>query len=137
MYVGPYRDLLQLLWFLSFPWEVALHVSVVVAFVWSTMGAAVLSVFFVFLLVIPLQSYFAKKVAKHKLGDDNNAGIFHVHVRISVLSCRKRRLKEMDKRVDVINEVVTAMRLVKMYCWEMKFSEKVAAVRKLEMKWIW
>ena len=46
-------------------------------------------------------------------------------------------MHEMDKRVDVINEVVTAMRLVKMYCWEMKFSEKVAALRKLEMKWIW
>ena len=44
---------------------------------------------------------------------------------------------EMDKRVDVINELVTAMRLVKMYCWEMKFSEKVEAIRKLETKWIW
>ena len=55
---------------------------------------------------------------------------------ISILSSRKRRLKEMDKRVDVINEVVTAMRLVKMYCWEMKFSEKVQAIRNLEVRHI-
>ena len=36
--------------------------------------------------------------------------------------------------MDIINEVVTAMRLVKMYCWERKFSEKVQAIRRKELK---
>ena len=48
--------------------------------------------------------------------------------------CRNKSLKEMDKRMDIINEVVTAMRLVKMYCWERKFSEKVQAIRRKELK---
>ena len=129
------------MWHLSFPLESVLQVSVVVVFVYSTMGVAVFAALLIFCVVIPMQTFFAKKMAKHKyeyrkIFQNIFYTMYVLHIICICLVCRRRKLKEMDRRVDVINEVVTAMRLVKMYCWEMKFSEKVEAIRKLEVKHI-
>ena len=43
----------------------------------------------------------------------------------------------MDSRIDVISELVAAMRLVKMYCWEVPFTKRVNDVRDQEMQSIW
>ena len=50
---------------------------------------------------------------------------------------RKEQLKHMDARVDILNELIGAMRLVKMYCWEKPFSERVNKVRDMEMNSLW
>ena len=54
------------MWHLSFPLESLLQVSVVVVFVYSTMGVAVFAALLIFCVVIPMQTVFAKKMAKHK-----------------------------------------------------------------------
>jgi len=42
-----------------------------------------------------------------------------------------------DKRIHVMSEVIGAMRVIKMYCWEKPFGNLVAKLRKKEMSYIW
>jgi ATP-binding cassette subfamily C (CFTR/MRP) protein 10 len=39
-------------------------------------------------------------------------------------------LKVTDERVKIMSEIIKSMRIVKMYCWESAFEEKVRHVRK-------
>lgn len=47
---------------------------------------------------------------------------------------RSKTVKLTDKRVALMNEVLTSIRLIKMYAWEPTFEEKVKAVRQDEVK---
>jgi ATP-binding cassette subfamily C (CFTR/MRP) protein 4 len=40
----------------------------------------------------------------------------------------------MDKRVDLMGEIISGMRVIKMYCWEKPFGDLVASIRKQEVK---
>ena len=39
-----------------------------------------------------------------------------------------------DKRVSLMNEVINSIRLIKMYAWEIPFTEKIQKIRIQEMK---
>ena len=43
----------------------------------------------------------------------------------------------MDERVGIIGEIVSAMRVIKMYCWEQPFGKMVGEIRKKELGYIW
>ena len=51
---------------------------------------------------------------------------FHVHCLY-----RLKAAKVTDKRVRVMNEIISGMRLIKMYAWEWAFHEHVKKIRKL------
>ena len=44
--------------------------------------------------------------------------------------CRFKSAKETDKRVRIMNEVITGIRVIKMYAWEYAFKRVVTAIRK-------
>ena len=44
---------------------------------------------------------------------------------------RLRQARVTDKRVRVMNEIISGMRLIKMYAWEWAFHEYVKKIRKL------
>ncbi len=44
---------------------------------------------------------------------------------------RARILKVTDERVKTMSEIIKSMRIVKMYCWESAFNNKIRSVRKL------
>ena len=44
---------------------------------------------------------------------------------------RLKAAKVTDKRVKVMNEIISGMRLIKMYAWEWAFHEYVKKIRKL------
>ena len=47
---------------------------------------------------------------------------------------RLKSAKVTDKRVRVMNEIISGMRLIKMYAWEWAFHEYVKKIRKLVIK---
>lgn len=63
------------------------------------------------LLLIPLQAWAAKAAAQF----------------------RTRSGDERDKRVKLMNEIITAIQVIKMYAWEQSFARLIAAVRKQEV----
>ena len=60
------------------------------------------------LLIIPLQIAIAQKVG---------------HL-------RQDTAKKTDTRVSTMNEIITGMKVIKMYCWEMPFSKIINSLRK-------
>ena len=44
---------------------------------------------------------------------------------------RVKSAKVTDKRIKVMNEIISGMRLIKMYAWEWAFHEHVKNIRKL------
>ena len=56
------------------------------------------------------------------LGDSVSIKCLHV--------CRLKSAKVTDKRVRVMNEIISGMRLIKMYAWEWAFHEYVKKIRK-------
>ena len=60
------------------------------------------------LLIIPLQIAIA-----HKVG----------HL-------RQATAKKTDTRVSTMNEIITGMKVIKMYCWEMPFSKIINGLRR-------
>ena len=47
---------------------------------------------------------------------------------------RLKSAKVTDKRVKVMNEIISGMRLIKMYAWEWAFHEYVKNIRMLVIK---
>lgn len=43
---------------------------------------------------------------------------------------RTRILQVIDERVQIMSEIIKSMRIVKMYCWESAFEQKIHRVRK-------
>ena len=43
---------------------------------------------------------------------------------------RTRILQVTDERVKIMSEIIKSMRIVKMYCWESAFDQKIRGVRK-------
>ena len=50
---------------------------------------------------------------------------------------RGKTLQAMDERVGIIGEIISAMRVIKMYCWEKPFGKMVGEIRKKELGYIW
>ena len=49
------------------------------------------------------------------------------------LNYRFKSARQTDRRVRVMNEVITGIRVIKMYAWEHAFKRVVTAIRKYVM----
>lgn len=47
---------------------------------------------------------------------------------------RKKALHTTDRRVNLMNEILSGIRIIKYYCWEKPFLRKIDKVREEEMK---
>ncbi|CAG5124702.1 unnamed protein product, partial [Candidula unifasciata] len=98
--------------FLHFLWVGPLQAIAVLVILWHELGPSVLAGFFVLLLLIPVQGFMGKLFSK----------------------LRHKTAIHTDERVKVMNEIISGMRVIKMYCWEKPFGELVEKVRSLEIK---
>ena len=49
-------------------------------------------------------------------------------------SLRKGILKQSDRRVKLMNEILSGIKIIKLYCWDIAFADKVQGVRVDEVK---
>ena len=52
------------------------------------------------------------------------------HSFMSVCLCRLKAARETDKRIKVMNEVISGIRAIKMYAWEKAFKRMVDRIRR-------
>ncbi|KAJ3584634.1 hypothetical protein NHX12_015129, partial [Muraenolepis orangiensis] len=97
--------------FLHYLWVGPLNVVVVVALLWSVIGPSCLAGCVVLLFQMPLQSLSGKLFSKFSR-------------EMAVLT---------DSRILTMNEVVSGIRIIKMYAWEKPFAALVSAVRQEEV----
>ena len=88
---------------------VLLDIAVAVACIWKVVAWQALVGTFVFLVVSVYGSYTARKAAKW----------------------RRKAADRIDKRLEVMNEIVAGIRAVKMYAWEWNFKDLVTRIRRL------
>ncbi|XP_071086237.1 ATP-binding cassette sub-family C member 4-like [Haliotis cracherodii] len=97
--------------FLHFLWIGPVQAIAVLVILWYELGPAVLAGFAVLILLIPLQGWMGKL--------------------FSIL--RQKTAKHTDERVRVMNEIISGMRVIKMYCWEKPFGDLVEKIRSTEI----
>ncbi|EDV27233.1 uncharacterized protein TRIADDRAFT_54972 [Trichoplax adhaerens] len=100
--------------YLTFLWVGTATAIAMIAILWLQIGIATFGVISVVALVLGLKSYVASLLATERL----------------------RYLKYADERVKIMNEIITGMRVIKMYAWEKSFAKVVTAIRKKEIKHI-
>uniref|UniRef100_A0A3P8VQU0 Multidrug resistance-associated protein 4-like n=1 Tax=Cynoglossus semilaevis TaxID=244447 RepID=A0A3P8VQU0_CYNSE len=96
---------------LHYLWLAPLQAVVIIVFLWHEIGLSCLAGVAVVALMLPVQTWFGKLF-----------GIF-----------RSKTAHLTDHRIRVINEVVSGIRIIKMYAWEKPFFALVTEVRRKEI----
>ncbi|XP_056122936.1 multidrug resistance-associated protein 4 [Rhinichthys klamathensis goyatoka] len=97
--------------FLHFLWVGPLQAAAVIGLLWQEIGPSCLAGMAVLLFLMPLQTMFGKLFSKY----------------------RSKTAALTDNRIRTMNEVVSGIRIIKMYAWEKPFAALVTDVRRKEI----
>nr|AKC42147.1 ABCC4 [Petromyzon marinus] len=97
--------------FLHYLWSAPLQTAVVVVLLWQEVGVACLAGVAVLALLMPMQSFIGSVFSR----------------------LRSKTARHTDSRIRTMNEVVSGMRIIKMYAWENPFALLVNSIRRLEV----
>lgn len=105
------QQLMDLMTFVNLIWSAPLQIALAVYFLWQELGPAVLSGLAIMVLLIPLNAWLA--------------------------SYQKRMQVEMmkfkDERMRLMNEILSGVKVLKLYGWEPSFEDRVKGVRAKEL----
>ena len=114
--------------YLPYLWTGPLLIPVVMYLVYQEMGPAALTAVGVLVAVIPLQflmGFFLTKIRYHLMKNSVCYIILFV-----LPTCRLQCAKLTDDRIKVLNEVISSIRVIKMYVWENTFKKVVEKIRR-------
>uniref|UniRef100_A0A8D1U829 Multidrug resistance-associated protein 4 n=1 Tax=Sus scrofa TaxID=9823 RepID=A0A8D1U829_PIG len=97
--------------FLHFLWAGPLQALIVTALLWMEIGISCLAGMAVLIILLPLQSCLGKLFS----------------------SLRSKTAAYTDVRIRTMNEVITGIRIIKMYAWEKSFADLIARLRRKEI----
>ncbi|XP_077014652.1 ATP-binding cassette sub-family C member 4 [Tamandua tetradactyla] len=97
--------------FLHFLWAGPLQAIAVTALLWMEIGISCLAGMAVLIILLPLQSCIGKLFS----------------------SLRSKTATFTDVRIRTMNEVITGMRIIKMYAWEKSFADLITSLRRKEI----
>ena len=93
-------------------WSSPLQMALYLYFMYQEIGVAIFAGLGIFLLAMPLNALIAKMSEKYQ----------------------KKKMKDKDKRMKLMNEVLGGMRVIKLYGWEPSFISQVQHIRGEEEK---
>uniref|UniRef100_K7FZT5 ATP binding cassette subfamily C member 3 n=1 Tax=Pelodiscus sinensis TaxID=13735 RepID=K7FZT5_PELSI len=102
---------MDLMTFLNMLWSAPLQICLALYFLWQTLGPSVLAGVAVMVLLIPLNAAIAIKTRAFQVEQ----------------MCYK------DSRIKLMNEILSGIKVLKLYAWEPSFEEKVLEIRKNEL----
>ncbi|XP_038064939.1 multidrug resistance-associated protein 4-like [Patiria miniata] len=98
--------------FIHYLWIAPLQLTAVVALAWREIGVSCLAGISILIFMAPLQGYMAKLCSKFRS-------------KTALLS---------DARIRIMNEVISGIRVIKIYAWEHSFGKLVAESREKEVR---
>lgn len=98
--------------YINMIWSAPLQIILALYFLWDVLGPSVLAGLAVMIILIPINGYIAN--------------------RVKVLQIRQ--MKNKDERVKLMNEVLSGIKVLKLYAWEPSFEEQVLKIRTKEVK---
>ncbi|XP_022900245.2 multidrug resistance-associated protein 1 isoform X2 [Onthophagus taurus] len=106
------QKFIELTAYLNMIWSAPFQIIVALYFLWNILGVSVLAGLAIMIIMIPINGFIAD--------------------RVKVLQIRQMKYK--DERVKLMNEVLSGMKVLKLYAWEPSFEDQILAIRTKEMK---
>ncbi|XP_014276421.1 multidrug resistance-associated protein 1 isoform X1 [Halyomorpha halys] len=102
----------ELVVYLNMIWSAPLQITLALVFLWRTLGPCVLAGLAVMIIMIPINGFIANKVKDLQL----------------------KQMKNKDERVKMMNEILSGIKVLKLYAWEPSFEQRVLKIREKEIK---
>uniref|UniRef100_A0A6M2DRX2 ABC-type glutathione-S-conjugate transporter n=1 Tax=Xenopsylla cheopis TaxID=163159 RepID=A0A6M2DRX2_XENCH len=103
---------IDLVAYINMLWSAPLQIILCMYFLWEILGPSVLAGLAVMIILIPVNGVIANKVKTLQI----------------------RQMKNKDERVKLMNEVLSGIKVLKLYAWEPSFEAQVLKIRDKEIK---
>ncbi|XP_025410477.1 multidrug resistance-associated protein 1 isoform X2 [Sipha flava] len=98
--------------YLNMVWSAPFQIALAIYFLWQSLGPSVLAGLFVMIVLIPINGVVAAKARNLQI----------------------KQMKNKDQRVKLMNEILSGIKVLKLYAWEPSFEQKVLDIRGKEIK---
>lgn len=98
--------------YINMIWSAPLQIAVALYFLWECLGPSVISGLAVMVILIPVNALIAGKVRNLQI----------------------KQMKNKDERVKLMNEVLSGIKVLKLYAWEPSFEQQILKIRDKEIK---
>lgn len=102
----------ELIVYLHILWSGPLVIALCIYFLWQILGVASLAGLVVMILMLPLNGYVANKLKYFQV----------------------KQMAKKDERVKMMNEVLSGMKVLKLYAWEASFEAAINKIRAKELQ---
>ncbi|XP_032738350.1 canalicular multispecific organic anion transporter 1 [Lontra canadensis] len=106
------QKLMDVTSYLHLLWSNVLQITLSIYFLWAELGPSVLAGVGVMILLIPVNGILASKSR----------------------AVQVKNMKNKDKRLKIMNEILSGMKILKYFAWEPSFKNQVHGLRKKELK---
>ncbi|XP_073826057.1 multidrug-Resistance like Protein 1 isoform X6 [Musca autumnalis] len=97
--------------YLNMLWSAPLQIALALYFLWQLLGPSVLAGLAVMIILIPINGVIANRIKTYQI----------------------RQMKYKDERVKLMNEVLSGIKVLKLYAWEPSFEKQVLEIREKEI----
>ncbi|XP_061394488.1 multidrug resistance-associated protein 1 isoform X11 [Musca vetustissima] len=97
--------------YLNMLWSAPLQIALALYFLWQLLGPSVLAGLAVMIILIPVNGVIANRIKTYQI----------------------RQMKYKDERVKLMNEVLSGIKVLKLYAWEPSFEKQVLEIREKEI----
>ncbi|XP_052851266.1 multidrug resistance-associated protein 1 isoform X5 [Drosophila gunungcola] len=102
---------MELTTYLNMIWSAPLQIGLALYFLWQQLGPSVLAGLAVMIILIPVNGVVASRIKTYQI----------------------RQMKYKDERVKLMNEVLSGIKVLKLYAWEPSFEKQVLDIREKEI----
>ncbi|XP_042765225.1 ATP-binding cassette sub-family C member 2 [Panthera leo] len=106
------QKLMDVTSFIHLLWSNILQITLSISFLWAELGPSVLAGVGVMVLLIPINGILAAKSR----------------------AVQVKNMKNKDKRLKIMNEILSGIKILKYFAWEPSFKKQVRELRKKELK---
>ena len=106
------QRMVDLMPYFNMLWSAPLQIVLCITFLWQILGPSVLAGLLVMILLVPLNGFIAMKQK----------------------ALQVKQMKEKDKRVKMMNEIMQGIKILKLYAWERSFQGAVTTIRDKEIQ---
>ncbi|KAG8247448.1 Canalicular multispecific organic anion transporter 1 [Homalodisca vitripennis] len=101
----------QLMVSLNLVWSAPLQITLALYFLWQLLGPAVLAGLAVMILMVPVNVWLVRQNRRLRI----------------------KQMKYKDERIKIMNEVLSGIKVLKLYAWEPSFEQKITNIRQKEI----
>ncbi|XP_039950445.1 multidrug resistance-associated protein 1 isoform X2 [Bactrocera tryoni] len=98
--------------YINMIWSAPLQIALAMYFLWLQLGPSVLAGLAVMIILIPVNGVIANRIKVYQI----------------------RQMKYKDERVKLMNEVLSGIKVLKLYAWEPSFENQVLQIREKEIE---